>query len=180
MQPLQCSEADIEALIELCERLAGFNHEVSLDWLDGCMTALIAGPRTVLPSEWLPKLLGDAWERTFADPADVEQALATLMGRWNVIASQLHPGPLFEEPERLHLAPLISYIDAAAGKELLAEGKLTPEELADWPLDGEIWAIGFLQTVRAFAEDWRQPGTDDGDAEWFAGSLRTLRALTLR
>jgi uncharacterized protein len=180
MQTLQSSEADIEALDALCERLAGFNPDVSLEWLDGCMTALIAGPRTVLPGEWLPKLLGDAWERTFADPADVEQATATLMGRWNVIASQLHPGPLFEEPDRLYLAPLITHIDAAAGKELLAEGKLTPEELADWPLDGEIWAIGFLQAVRAFAEDWREPAPDDDDAEWFASSLRTLLALTQR
>jgi uncharacterized protein len=180
MQLLHSSEADIEALDALCERLTGFNPDVSLEWLDGCMTALIAGPRTVLPSEWLPVLVGDAWERTFADPADVDQAMATLMGRWNVIASQLHPEPLFEEPDRLYLAPLITFIDAAARAELLAEGKLTPEELAEWPLDGEVWAIGFLQTVRAFAEDWRQPDPDDADAEWFATSLRTLLALTQR
>ncbi len=48
--------------------MAGFDPEISLEWLDGCLAALIAGPRAVGPDEWLPKLLCDAWERIFADP----------------------------------------------------------------------------------------------------------------
>jgi uncharacterized protein len=180
VKALDSSAAEIQALEALCERLAGFNPEISLEWLDGCLAALIVGPRTVLPGEWLPQLLGDAWERTFADPADVAQALATLMQRWNVIASQLDPEPLFEEPDVLRLAPLIGHYDDATREQLLADGQVTPEELADWPLDGEVWAIGFVQTVRAFADDWREPDPGDDDAGWYTGSLRTLIALTTR
>ena len=33
------SEADIESLEKLCERLAGFGVDVSLEWVDGFMTA---------------------------------------------------------------------------------------------------------------------------------------------
>jgi uncharacterized protein len=180
MQPLQSTDAEVEALEVLCERLAGFDPEISLEWLDGCMAALIAGPRTVPPGEWLPRLLGDAWERSFADPADVEQAMATLMQRWNVLASQLHPEPLFDEPNVLRLAPLIGHYDEATREQLLAEGKLTQDDLDQWPLDGEIWAIGILQTVRAFADDWRDPDPAEADAGWYQGSVRKLLALTVR
>lgn len=174
------SDADIEALEALCDRLACFDPQISLEWLDGCMTALITGPRTVPPSEWLPRVLGDAWERSFADPADVEQALATVLGRWNVLAEQLAPQPLFEEPDQLRLAPLIGHYDDALRERLLAEGVLQSQDPAEWPLDGEVWAIGFLETVVAFAEDWRDPDPDDDDAEWFVGCLVTIRLLTLR
>lgn len=174
------SDAEIEALEALCNRLAGFDPEISLEWLDGCLAALIAGPRAVGPDEWLPKLLGDAWERTFADLEDVAQAMSTLMRRWNVIAAQLAPGPLFDDPERLRLGPLIGHYDEAAREQLLAEGKLAPEDLADWPQDGEIWAIGFLETAQAFADDWRDPDPDDDDAAWYEGSLRTIGLLTVR
>ena len=55
MKPRDSSDAEIQALEALCERLAGFDDRVSLEWLDGCMAALLAGPRALLPTEWLPQ-----------------------------------------------------------------------------------------------------------------------------
>ena len=37
-------DEDIEALDDLCERLSGFSEGISLEWLDGYMAALLAGP----------------------------------------------------------------------------------------------------------------------------------------
>ena len=125
MTPRDSSDADIEALELLCERLAGFDDRVSLEWLDGCMAALLAGPRALSPHEWLPRLLGDAWERTFADPQDVQQAMDTLLGRWNVLASQLDAEALFDAPDELRLSPLLGEYRAEARDALVAEGKLT-------------------------------------------------------
>ena len=50
MQPRDSSDAEIQALEALCERLAGFDERVSPEWLDGCMAALLAGPRALTPT----------------------------------------------------------------------------------------------------------------------------------
>ena len=36
------SQAEIEGLEKLCERLAAFGADVSLEWVDGYLTALLA------------------------------------------------------------------------------------------------------------------------------------------
>jgi len=48
MKPRDSSDAEIQALEALCERLAGFDDRVSPEWLDGCMAALLAGPRELI------------------------------------------------------------------------------------------------------------------------------------
>ena len=98
----QNTDAEIEALDALCNRLAGFEPGITLEWLDGAMAALIAGPRPTAPDEWLPLLFGDAWDRAIADPQDRAVSMDTLMRRWQVLAQQLLPQRLYDEPDRLH------------------------------------------------------------------------------
>jgi uncharacterized protein len=126
------TDAEIEALDGLCARLAGFAPGISPEWLDGAMAAAIAGPRALLPGEWIPLLLGDAWERAIADPEDLAASTDTLMRRWNTIAAQLQPQRLYDEPDRLHLQPLIDVFDPAERDALVAEGKLGAQQAADW------------------------------------------------
>jgi uncharacterized protein len=180
MRPRDSSDADIQALEALCERLAGFDERVSPEWLDGCMAALLAGPRALTPLQWLPRLLDDAWQRTFADPHDQQQALATLLARWNVLASQLDAQALFDEPDVLRLSPLLGDYSSEARDALVAEGKLSADDPADWPLVGELWALGVLETIEVFADDWVEPAEDDEDAAWYDGSLRAIEALLQR
>ena len=94
----------------------------------GRLHGRVAGrPRVIAPSEWLPRLLGDAWERTFADPQDVQQAMDTLMGRWNVLAAQLDAEALFDDARRLRLSPLHRRRRCRRGTRWrVAEGKLAP------------------------------------------------------
>jgi uncharacterized protein len=174
------TDAEIEALDGLCARLAGFAPGISPEWLDGAMAAAIAGPRALLPGEWIPLLLGDAWERAIADPEDLAASTDTLMRRWNTIAAQLQPQRLYDEPDRLHLQPLIDVFDPAERDALVAEGKLGAQQAADWPLTGEDWALGFLHAVERLAADW-WPSDLGGDAALeLESGLRCIEALAER
>jgi uncharacterized protein len=180
LQLRDSSDSDIEALERLCDRLGGFDDRVTPEWLDGCMAALVAGPRAMTLTQWLPVLLGDAWERTFADPHDVAQATSTLLARWNVLASQLDAQALFDAPDELRLAPLLDDFSAERREALLAEGKIDAAQAAELPRTGEVWAIGVLQAIDTFADDWKLPDLDDDDLAWFDASVRSIVALTLR
>jgi uncharacterized protein len=177
MKPRDSSDADVAALEALCGRLAGFDARIGLEWLDGCMAALIAGPRRPPFDEWIERLLGDAWTRTFADPDDLQQASATLQRRWAVLVSQLDVDALYDAPDELRLGPLLADYSDAARDALLASGDLG--DVADWPLTGEMWAQGVLEAVDAFADDWPEPHADDEDAQWFGANVRRIALLTL-
>jgi uncharacterized protein len=90
------SDADIDALDALCERLAGFAEGLSLEWLDGYMAALLAGPRRVELDEWLPVVADGAFERAFSDPESAAEARAVIQTRWDVLADQLDPQALVD------------------------------------------------------------------------------------
>jgi len=175
----QSTEAEIEALEQLCERVHGFGMDVSLEWVDGFLTALVASRRVIPVSEWLPKMLDDSFERAFADPPDAEQAMAALMARWNVLASQLDPEQLIDGPDNLRLAPLMFTYDDAARAEIVAEGKLTPEEAEQLMQTGALWADGFNDAVEAFADDWPEPDTETEEGRWYDDCLGRVQALVL-
>jgi uncharacterized protein len=110
----------------------------------------------------------------------VQQALDTLLKRWNVLATQLDAQALVDDPDLLRLSPLLGDYGSEARAALVAEGKLSAEDAEDWPLVGELWALGVLETIDCFAADWVAPPEDDEDADWYHGSLRAIRALTVR
>ncbi len=179
-EPLPGADADLDALEALFARLGGFDDTISLEWFDGCLAAMVCGPRRVLPSDWIPLLIGDAWARTFADPDDVAQATATLQRRWDTVAAQLDPEALFEDPDRLRLQPLMDDFDPALRDRLVAEGELAAEEAATWPGTGEVWALGFLETVDRLADDWQVPDDGSEDAVVYRACLQCLEALAER
>ena len=72
------TDADLDRLQQLCEQLAGFDEHVSLEWLDGAMTALAAGPRALAVADWRDRLLGESWSRAFGDPEADREATAVL------------------------------------------------------------------------------------------------------
>ena len=173
------TEADIEALEKLCESVAGFGADISLEWLDGYLTALLASRRAILPSEWLPAMFGDAFERAFADPQDAQQAMAALMNRWNVIASQLDVDAMLDDPEAVRLAPLMISYDDAARAEVVAAGHMPAEEAENLLQTGALWAEGFIDAIEAFAEDWPDADVDTEDGRWYDDCLSRVIALML-
>ncbi len=175
----QTTEAQIEALEQLCDRLAGFGADVSLEWVDGYLSALVASRRLMPVSEWLPKIFGDAFERAFADPDDVNQALAALTARWNVLASQLDPQALLDDPEELRLSPLMISYDEATRAEMVEAGHVAADEANDLLQTGALWAEGFAQVVDDFPEDWPEPDVDTDEGRWYDECLARVFALML-
>jgi yecA family protein len=66
----------------------------NLEALDGLFCALIVGPDVVLPSEYLPLVLGPSTH--FESLEDVKRVLPLLMRHWNTIALTLEHGDIYD------------------------------------------------------------------------------------
>lgn len=175
----QSDESAIEQLETLCERLAAFGADVSLEWVDGFLTALAASRRAIALDEALPAMFDDAFERAFADPADAAQATATVQARYDVLRGQLDPEALLDEPDTLRVAPLMLTYDDAARKELVDAGHMTAEEADVLLQTGALWAEGFRSAMEAFAADWPESSDDEAEDAWFDDCLMRVMALML-
>ena len=78
-QPL--TDAEFDRLTEVLQRCG--KHAMNIEMLDGFLAALICGPETVLPSEYLPKIWGD--EPAFDSQSVVRESLLLIMRHWNAI-----------------------------------------------------------------------------------------------
>jgi uncharacterized protein len=120
------SEAEIE---RLAARLAAYPSALSLEEVDGLFCALVAGPGLILPSEYLPLILGSepGGPLAFNEAGDVQDTLALLMRYWNAIARH------FEE-DTVHLA----YLEQSG-----VDG-----------IPGRAWARGYMRGTRLAPEGW--------------------------
>jgi uncharacterized protein len=160
--PRRNSDAEIEAFMTVCERLAGFDRRLSVEWIDGYLAALAAGPRAVPLTEWLPRMAEDAYSRAFADPEDRKHAEAALRARAAVLADQLDAEALLDDPDEPRLEPLIwTVADDAAAASAEADSESERFDEADEYASGAEWAAGFAAAIADFAADWTLA---DGDA----------------
>ncbi len=158
--PRQSSPAELEAFDKTVEALAGFNPEISFEWVDGFLAAVAAAPRLPAVEEWLPALCGDAFERAFADPESAEPAQAALLARLKVLCDQLDPEALLDDPDQLRLDPLIGEVSDEDRQRLVDEGALSADE-AQAVQTGGLWAEGFFDGVAAFPALWEEPPHED-------------------
>jgi uncharacterized protein len=172
--PRRNTEAEFEALERTCERLVGFDPELSLFGIDGWLTVLAAGPVRLPPEQWLELAFGDTFERVFADPADREQALASLEARLAVLRDELDAEALLDQPDALRLDPLADEWSDEDRAAAAADGA-TPEELAQLHT-GALWAQGALLGIEALLPSWQVPETEDHRAaiEELAGPIVAL------
>jgi uncharacterized protein len=173
------TEEEIEALDTVCQRMAGFDETVSLEWLDGYMTALVAGPRRVAFEEWLPKFGEGVFPRTFADPADAEAAQSAITARWQVLAEQLDPELILEDPDVLRLAPLMIELSDEDKQQLVTDGHVKADELHLLEQTGEVWAIGFVDATRDFPADWPDADLETEEGQLFDECMLRVVSLTL-
>jgi uncharacterized protein len=158
------SDAELDRLQALCERLAGFDERVSLEWLDGAMTALAAGPRARPLAEWRERLLGEAWSRAIADPEDERASAAVLDARWRVLLRQLEPEVLMDAPDEIRLAPVMLAWTDEDRDHLVADGTIEADAADDEiPHVGEVWVHGFFDAVELFKDDWAEPADPESD-----------------
>lgn len=167
----------IDAFDDVCRRLAGFEPALDTEYADGFLSAVAASWRVIELDEVLAPLCGDAFERAFGDPEDVARARGALQARLQALRAELDPAALFDDPDRLRLAPLMQVWDDAARADIVAQGLASQEEAAQLHT-GHAWAAGFFAALQAFAEDWPEPGPKEPDAAWHEALLRTVAALT--
>ena len=106
---------------------------ITLDTLDGYMTALLVGPPPSAPLQAMGALFGDAWPGLVESQAQTDAFMDVLHLRWNEIADSLDPQALVESPEQMQLVPLISDFDDETKARLLADGSLTEDLLERLP-----------------------------------------------
>jgi uncharacterized protein len=157
------SPAEVDQLHQLCQQLSGFNDQIHLEWVDGFLTSLAAGPHLPDLEVWLRALCGDAFDRAFADPADRQRAQRAFHTRLKVLCEQLNPEKLLDAGDTLRLSPLMMEWGDTEREQLVKEGKLTVDELAV-VMTGAEWALGFIDGTEAFSDHWLGPLDEGADA----------------
>lgn len=117
------------------------NETMVLSGLDGYLTAIVIGPKTVMPSLWLPGVWGptEADAPEFESTEQAQRILTLIMRHMNGIVWSLQRNPDDFDP--------------------LFDSFKHPGKRREY-VDGEAWAHGFMQGVALTRADW-QPLFDD-------------------
>jgi len=136
------TDAELERLGEFLRGLKN-PERLTLEGLDGLFCALVAGPETVLPSEYLPVVWGGemADEDAFESEAEIQEVLGLMMRHWNAIIEEF-------ENEHVYL-PLLD----------------PPDEKG---VSGREWARGFMRGVALRRRAWAPIFTDDKEGQLLA------------
>ncbi len=110
---------------------------MDLSELDGFLAGLAVGPEVVPPSEWLP-IVWDNQEPEFADEAQANAVIGTILARYNEIVDGL-------DAEPSDYAPV--FWQDFNGATIV-----------------EDWAVGFMQAVSLRQISWEAVLTDDDTA----------------
>jgi uncharacterized protein len=140
MKPNPLTEAELDRLTSVLARF-GDKHSMNLEQLDGFLAALICGPGTVLPSEYLPVIWGAriVLEGTFKAQPLLHDFLSLIMRHWNAIADTLHSGDVY--------------------LPLLLEDETGIFHANDW-------ANGFLRGMEFRKEEWADLLNDEQHGGW--------------
>lgn len=113
--------------------LARIPQSMTMEMLDGFFAALVCSPKLVVPSVYMPHILGDD-ESNLSDLEDVKAFYELIIRHWNSISRTLHQG----QPYDLVLI----------GQD-------------DHKSFGNDWAVGFLRGVSIGGAAWSDLINDD-------------------
>ncbi len=162
------TEDDIATLADLIDEAAArTDAPLSLEGMDGFITALHCAPRPLDEADYFPVLFGqDDVAVLFADATKYTRFQALLTRRRNEIARAL-AAPIEDLTDPKALSPLIMDWEG-----MLAE--LPKQDAAALRAEGvppyaSMWAAGFLQVVEHWEDDWALPA--DSKDEAFADEM---------
>ncbi len=128
------TDEEIKELDRFLLDAEGIDESMDISTLDGFLTAIVCGPKTIMPSEWIRWV----WDMEngedspeFKDQAQAQRILGLLMRHMNDIAQTLHQIPEHYEP-------------------LLMEN---PNDGDPIPILDE-WCSGFMKGVQLDSEGW--------------------------
>ena len=147
------SDAELDELESFLASDAVPEDCMDLEMLDGFLAAIVSGPESIQPSEWLPQVWSDGGRSTTPAYGNSEQAqqIMTLILRHMVGIQRT----LAESPTRFR--PLL----------YLPEEKKPGQKPAErQPPEGTAWCEGFMAGVKLRDDEW-QPLYDAQDArDW--------------
>lgn len=180
-QPLTADEFD--ALDTILDQLREQDDEVpQWEFCEGAIAALLCTRRPIMPSEFLPVLIGvvvgegadDEDGLRFADRAQAERFTTLWTRRWNEVASALSTEVEALDDERCYHPELLDVRGAVATMPESARADIADQDL---PSYGQIWALGFMFVVENWSEEWAAP-RDKEAAQWLSDALNTIITLT--
>lgn len=134
------NDAELDRLADFLKSCKGGNA-MNVEQLDGFFAALIAGPETVMPSEYNREVFGgemsDACE--FSSLEEANQILGLMMRHWNTIAGRLFKDEVY--------VPLLM-------------------EDEDGVAHGNDWARGFMRGMRMRHDGWAELVNDEEHGGW--------------
>ena len=174
-RPLQAE--DFDTLGAILDDLRTRDDEVpQWEFCEGALAALLCTRRLIMPSEYLPVLLGEGAEGDGAW-GSAEQA-ASFLGlwtrRWNEVAVALAAEVETLEDERSYHPEVMDVRGAVASLPEEARAEIGDQAL---PAYAQVWALGFMFVVENWPEDWAAP-RDAETADWLDGALSAIVALT--
>jgi uncharacterized protein len=154
MEPL--NDMEFEALNDFLLSDDLSEETLTLDGLDGYLTALVIGPVAVPPSEWLPGVWGpdESHEPVFEQPVHARVVAELILRHMNAIVSNF-----VEDTDDFE--PLFATTDAG-------------EEGQEY-IDAEPWVSGFFRGVELRRSQW-QPLLDDPRGQAWLRPLMLLGA----
>lgn len=107
---------------------------MDISQFDGFLTGLVVGPEMVVPSQWLPEILGETGgnEMVWESKEQLERILSLIMAHYNYIA-----GIFSTDPDEF--APLL-YFSEHKGQEITFI---------------DMWCTGFMQAVDINLASWQ-------------------------
>lgn len=150
MAPLSDEELDELAAFLMSDAIS--DETMMLDTLDGFLTAIVSGPVTIMPGEWLPRVWGESErdEPAFKNHKQAERIIGLMMRHMNGIIWSLQHDPDTFDP----MFDVASYPDDR-----------------DYT-DAEMWAYGYMTGVELKRQYW-QPFFDE------PGNVDILRPIYL-
>jgi uncharacterized protein len=141
------TDAELDRVRDFLMNCKGGNA-MNLEEIDGFFAALIAGPETVMPSEYYPEVFGGEMSDVceFSSLDEAREILGMMMRHWNKIASTLYK-------DEIHV-PLIC-------------------EDEKGELHGNDWARGFMRGMNMRHDAWSDLVND----EKYGGSLTPMMML---
>lgn len=155
---------------------------ITIDTLDGYMTALLCGPQEAgVPSPLMAMdaLFGEDWAGLLDEQEATEEFMTVLHHRWNEIGDALEPEALAAEPEAMRLTPLITELDEATKAELLSQGVLKADQLDALPATGVMWVEGFMQAVQDHQSAWYANDGESEQGQMLDAMLMAIAAVAL-
>jgi uncharacterized protein len=132
--PGPLADEEVEELEQFLLHAEGLEESMDISTLDGFLTAIVCGPKTIMPSEWMPWV----WDMemgkdapTFKDKVQAQRILGLVMRHMNDIAATLYQAPQDYEP-------------------LLLEN---PNNGNPIPIIDE-WCSGFMKGVHLDSDGW--------------------------